>query len=541
MLHKLSSHWRYLLIGPLMLTVFLTPFLIYSGVPLLAPVSLLTYLLLTVIGLLTGFFMILGGTLLQVLFGAFFITLFTFYQIDNLPKLPFGLRYMSIGLPLSAIAAIILYSLRKHLEQFLFIVFGVLWLGAFFQTTPPMSKNLNLESRQEANTSLPPYIHIVLDEHIGIEGIPNYADPDQKYSMELKNKYIDQGFRVFGRAYSRDFRTKDSTSSFLNFRPRDEPYETRFVKGMIRPNGLFEKLTKQGYLLNIFESNQTPYCDKDAGYRLGKCISYRIDVTHTANGPITIISGLLDKMKILNRLSQISYSLGLPKLIVPGSTPSTTMSEFSKHIDFLSEGKKGNAYFLHLLVPHFHWFYDENCSYRIKKWSFLNKDDPLNTKSSPAWFREEKIVNKEDYFSDQEDLYRNYLEQIKCTHKMIDQLLDKLKANPATQDSTIVIQGDHGSRITSSYPYVEFADQITREEYIQSFSTFFVVRGPNHTPGYDRRPLALDELMKIIFTKKNSQPDIGESQFVYLSDPNRQVYKKFSLPPFANGQPTIEW
>ena len=172
-----------------MLTVFLTPFLIYSGIPLLVPVSLLTYLFLTIVGLLAGFFMIIGGTLVQVLLGSFFIILFVFYQIDNLPELPFKLRYMFVGLPLSAIVAIILYSIRKHLEQFLFIIFGVLWLGAFFQVTPPFSTNLNQESEQQTNTSLPPYIHIILDEHIGIEGIPNYADPDQKYGIELKNKY----------------------------------------------------------------------------------------------------------------------------------------------------------------------------------------------------------------------------------------------------------------------------------------------------------------------------------------------------------------
>ncbi len=484
--------------------------------------------------------MILGGTLVQVLLSSFVIILFVFYQTDNLPELPFKLRYIFVGLPLSAIVAIILYSIRKHLEQFLFIIFGVLWLGAFFQVTPPFSANLNQKSEHQTNSSLPPYIHIILDEHIGIEGIPNYADPGQKYGIELKNKYVGQGFLVFGRAYSRYHMTKDSTASFLNFKPVDKPYESR-AKGMVRPNGLFEKLTEQGYIINIFQSSDDSYCDKGAGYRLGKCIAYRVDVSHTANGPITILSGLLDRMRILNRLNEISRSLGFLGLIKPGSGPSTTVSEFNKHMDFLGEGKKGNAYFLHLMIPHFHWFYDENCSYKIKKWAFLNKNDTSSTQPSPVWFGR-RTFNKKDYPSDQrKENYRSYLEQVKCTHKMIDQLLDKLNANPATRGSTIVIQGDHGSRVTSYLPSVEFADQITKEEYIQFFSTFFAVRGPNHTPGYDRRPIALDELIRSVISTKNSLFETGESKFVYLSDLSQRVFKKYSLPPFANGQPAAEW
>jgi hypothetical protein len=526
-----------------MLTVFLTPFLIYSGIPLLSPVSLLTYLFLTVVGLLAGFFMIIGGTLVQVLLSSCVATLFAFYQMDNLPKLPFELRYLSLGLSLNTIVAITLYSLRKHLEQFLFIIFGVLWLGAFFQVTPPLSANLNQELEQQPNTSLPPYIHIILDEHIGIEGIPNYADPDQKYGIELKNKYVGQKFLVFGRAYSRYHMTKDSTASFLNFEPMDKPYKIR-VNEFVRPNGLFEKLTEQGYIINIFQSGHHHYCDNEVGYRLGKCITYRVDVSHTANGPITILSGLLDKMRIFTRLNEIFHSLGFSGLIKPGSGPATTISEFNKHMNFLGEGKKGNAYFIHLMIPHHNWFYDENCSYKINKWAFMNKNDLLSYQTSPVWFGG-KTFNQlaKDYSSDlQKKHYRSYLEQVKCSHKMVDQLLDKLNANPTTQDSTIVIQGDHGSRITSYMPIVEFADQITKEDYIQFFSTFFAVRGPNHTPGYDRRPMALDELTRLAISTKNSQFENGKSKFVYLPpDQSQQLYKKYSLPPFANGQPAEEW
>lgn len=524
-----------------MLTVFLTPFLRYNGVSLHAPESLLTYLFLTIIGLLIALLMIWGGNLAQVLSGSFFIILFAFYQTDDLPKLPFGLRYISIGLPSVALLSFALYSLRKNLEQFLFIVFGVLWLGAFFQVTPPASKIIHQETDLQADTSLPPYIHIILDEHVGIEGIPNYADQGEKFRTELKNKYIDQGFRVFGRAYSRYFRTKDSTTSFLNFKPNSEPYKSRFVNGMIRPNGLFDKLTEQGYIINIFQTSTVPYCDKEGGYKLGKCISYRIDMIHTANGPVTILSGLLAKMKLLNRFNEITKAFALPELVIPGSAPFTTVGAFNKNIDFLSEGKKGNAYFIHLLLPHFHWFFDEQCSYRIKEWEFLKRNETSNIKSSPLWFRKDSISAGENYSSDQIGAYRGYLKQVKCTHKVLDNFLEKINSNPETKDSTIIIHGDHGSRITPFYPFIESADQLTNEDYIQSYSTFFTVRSPNHTNEYDRRPLALDELMKTIILGIEPLSETDEQKFVYLTDPERQMYKEYPLPPFANGHPTNAW
>ena len=117
MFEKLRVHWRYLLLGPMMVTVFLTPFLLYNHISISSAESLLSYLILTVIGLLLGFLMVFGGTLMQVLSGAVFIALFVFYQVDNPPTLPFGLRYAPIGLAVTVFLSLGLYFLGKNLEN----------------------------------------------------------------------------------------------------------------------------------------------------------------------------------------------------------------------------------------------------------------------------------------------------------------------------------------------------------------------------------------------------------------------------------------
>jgi len=146
-----------------------------------------------------------------------------------------------------------------------------------------------------------------------------------------------------------------------------------------------------------------------------------------------------------------------------------------------------------------------------------------------------------DYSSDRNGAYRGYLKQVKCTHKMLDNFLKKLNSNPATKDSTVIIQGDHGSRITPFYPFIESADQLTNEDYIQSYSTFFVVRGPNHANEYDKRPLALDEFGNYDFWNTEPLSEADEPKLVYLTDSERQAYKEYHLPPFTNGRPTNAW
>jgi hypothetical protein len=518
MFKRLSDHWRYLLLGPMMVTVFLTPYILYNHISLSSAESLLTYLTLTVIGLIIGAFIVFGGTLIQALSGAFFIVLFVFYQVDNLPRLPFGLRYAFVGLTCTAFLSLGLYFLGKNLEKFLFVVVGVLWLGAFIHAVPPLIKVDNSETAEQADESLPPYIHIILDEHIGIEGIPSYADPERKFSNSLTKTYLDQGFRVFGRAYSRFWHTRPSFASFLNFKPVHEslPLLYSVPRPMIRPNALFEKLTEQGYIINILESNYFPYCDKESGYRLGKCINYRIDTIYPVNGPITILSGLLRKMKIRYRLNEIANALGLPQLEVTYPLdPHVTLNTFYKHIDFLSEGKKGNAYFIHLFLPHTPYFFDEKCSFR-----FNDRQLQYNIK-------------------DDED-YDAYLGQVKCSQKMVSDLLNKLRLGPESSPSTIIVQSDHGSRKNnlSSAPTSAF---FSTEDYIQSFSAFFAVRSPIHKPEYDRRPIALDELMRTIIFGMEPLSKTGLSKFVCITESRSRVCKRFTIPPFAHGERSVKW
>ena len=52
-----------------------------------------------------------------------------------------------------------------------------------------------------AGDRLPLIVHLILDEHIGLEGIPEDLAP-ASFKDEARTFFTDKGFKVFGGAYS---------------------------------------------------------------------------------------------------------------------------------------------------------------------------------------------------------------------------------------------------------------------------------------------------------------------------------------------------
>jgi hypothetical protein len=286
------------------------------------------------------------------------------------------------------------------------------------------------------------------------------------------------------------------------------------------PNALFDTLDKRGYVINIFSAGGVDFCDNSTNYKLGRCIiSWKGGLKLYHDG-LFILYNFARKMRLLNMYEFVSPKLGMPEVNInmyPNVLKVVTSAE--EFMDFLGEGKRGNAYFIHLLLPHSPYFLDETCSFDYDGNFFIKENLDVT--------------------------HERYIKQVQCAHVLVDKILNKLDSNKEAQDSTIIIHGDHGSRIPWKRDgTISFSD----EEYIQWFSTFFSIRSPEVTPGYDRRAFALDELLKV---STLSNPDFmalddKKEKFVY-SFPKRDAsnryaaHKKFTLPPFAKGSRTRAW
>ena len=533
MFERLRSNRLYLVIGPLALSAPLASFLRFYDIPLLSPEAFFSYAILVLIGLVAGLVMALGGNLIQALISSGIIILIVFSELERSLLYSQGLRYRYFLLLCVFLLGIFLYFLRADRARFLVIVFGVMCLVGITSGTPHITE-VSEKSHHQPDTSLPPYIHIVLDEHIGIEGIPPSSDKKNKFSLELKKKYIDQGFLVFGRAYSRFFNTEMSFSSFLNFqnfqstdnfsanlipvgKSEQKSILNQIVPITFKPNALFEALSRRGYIINTFHPAPYSYCNEKVIYRFGKCVAYPSTGLKFFKSESIILTALMKKMRLLQAYNKMVAVLGGPEITIDNSSaPIQTYASANKFAEFLGEGKPGNAYFIHLLLPHSSYILDEKCSHD-KNWNFFKKEALHKT-------------------------YTRYIKQIQCTHVVVDKIIDKLNANTEARHGTIVIHGDHGSRIglLKKPPVGKSAGLFSGEEYIQYFSTFFSIRSPSLAPGYDRRPFALDELLKVSILGKTDFLKDEQGKFVY-SPSSDSSFKQFTLPPFANGSKVKAW
>ncbi len=112
---------------------------------------------------------------------------------------------------------------------------------------------------------LPRIIHLILDEHIGLEGIPIDIPGGAEVKAQLLEFYQQYGFLTFGGAYSHYFYTVNSVSNLVNF-SSVEKHKQYFKEGdgpnTLLGNRYFEVLSQAGYRLNVLWGHHIDYCSR---------------------------------------------------------------------------------------------------------------------------------------------------------------------------------------------------------------------------------------------------------------------------------------
>src|SRR5207245_3601634 len=85
------------------------------------------------------------------------------------------------------------------------------------QHEPAMSETVRPNNAVPLNATLPAIVHIILDEHIGLDGLAPDNPRTPAVRQALDQFYLGNGFRVFGRAHSDYAFTTRSIPEILNF------------------------------------------------------------------------------------------------------------------------------------------------------------------------------------------------------------------------------------------------------------------------------------------------------------------------------------
>jgi len=532
---KISWFCHFFLPFLILLTPFLH-FLSYHAYCITCPETGVIISGLAILASVGSFIFIKGWTRLYIFFIAILTTIFIdiqFRWIDNL--------YEAIGALVffSALA----WGLKNNFALIATVVFGT-FIAVTFATLNPHSIDKYIFATTPSpapHSETPPrLIHIILDEHIGIEGIPTGIPGGHALQDNLIDFYRSYGFQLSSNAFSHYFLTSHSIPSLMNFsneRDQQVNIDLDHQKGehhKLLHNTYFESLDRAGYQINVLAPQYIDYC-LHSRIEIQNCNQYNsftMNVLQDLDIPISqkvnlLVSGYLKKSYIKNQVVKKAYlffqisgthiiGTSLPPWSWENSPSSLrmhslhTLNQLKTLGDNIMATPPGNALIVHLLFPHYPYITDAKCSVRNPKdWKSKNTRMGGNTAES------------------RDTHYQLYFEQISCLYLKLDGIFKHMQSAKIYDDSIIILHGDHGSRISIRDPLVKHRDVLTEEDITDHFSTLFAVKMPGKPWSYDSTPQPLEQLLSNVTTDITGvSSTIVQNQpenFVYLEDKKQLV------------------
>ncbi len=269
--------------------LLLAPFVVFlkhNSYPYLTPETLLSYAGFAVVGGCLGFAAAVGGRITRSLLIALLVTLFIDIQFDLLPW--WGKRVAAAF----TVPFVLTWFLGNHASRILSAVFATIIVSGLL--LPAGDDAPKVPAAADASASdQPVLVHLVLDEHIGIEGIP----PEIERAREVKEKlvafYVSNGFRLFGRAYSEYFNTYNSLSHVMNFSPGS--YDVDLVaktdgsyRWRMKRNEYLRRVRERGFRMHVSQTTYMSFCE-DGQVTVYECEAGKLSTLESVAGlPLTV-------------------------------------------------------------------------------------------------------------------------------------------------------------------------------------------------------------------------------------------------------------
>jgi hypothetical protein len=542
-----STRWD-LVAPPLIMVAPAVSFAAYHEYSYLAVEWLAGALLLAVMGLLAGLLLVAakGFRLLRAAVLSAPLVLFVDLQFPDLLQtgslVQSALFYAGAFIAFLVLAALV----HQHATQIATVIFAAILGGTLLfppPTAPPQLGTIAVE--KNTNRELPPIIHIVLDEFIGLEGIPTDIKGGRELKNDLKSFFQENGFHVYGKAFSRFFQTFESMAHALN---PDRVLENNLIKysnnewikyDLDRSNYLSE-FTKKGYYIDIYQFDYLNYCNSII-LRLATCNTVRAEIADRVEnlsvpwtGKFRVLVSLYFSQSLVWRGIRKAYRTASATLTLPvWDWERTSISNLAadKTLDLLKRDLRkatgGEYYFAHVLAPHTPHIFNRDCMIdEPTEWTeFRIAEGVSKSANTPASRRHR---------------YRRYFEQVRCLQKQLGELFAIIRENPNLADAIVILHGDHGSRITLTEPRSEDRKRLVPSDLVDGYSTLFAIRSPGLRRGYDLRLAPLQGLFRYFmvngFSKvPDTNDDLGEA-FVFLRW-WRQSYAERVMPMVQFGEP----
>jgi hypothetical protein len=489
---------------------------------------------LTIAALLTKYPNRLLGS---VLFTASII-IFLDLRLDLINSQGFQILYVVIP------ALVIFWITGRNTSKILFAFFGVMLIvGLLPPAFPRTHKADTLQVANQPGENLPVYVHIILDEQIGVEGIGAEIRGHKEAKNALKEFFIPNGFRLFGRAYSEFYWTNDSIPSMLNFTADENPkrfynYNKVQDRNVVLENKYFTSLFNMGYKIRVYQMVWMDYC-KGSNELIDFCLTYKasgvskqalenLDHDEILDVRLTVFwkkSFIKEKLRTMySNVSSVIERIGLPmpdwvRLDHKELGPIPALPVFDTLINDVPQAEPGTMFFAHLVIPHFPYAVGSDCSIRrpVFSWKRFTPSPPLTGEL-------------QNTFESRQERYDDYFEQTNCALTKLSELVERMKARGIYDNATIVVHGDHGSRIGLIVPNIENSNSLPPREFYDGFSTLLAVKAPQFTAGYDLTMLPVTRLLRQIAKEQPGIPEKTDGHFVYIRDNQDSIRSRVPMP-----------
>ncbi|NNM59828.1 MAG: hypothetical protein HKM04_08440 [Legionellales bacterium] len=447
------------------------------------------------------------------------------FSLSFLPEFQSGVP-LKIAFFLVLVLAI---QLREKTLPFFCMIAGICCMATLVFSVGHQFNAVTISEKPvNSNPDLPPYIHIIFDEYMGVDAIPTNIGQGQALQNEIKTLFPAYGFRLFTHAYSRYSRTYDSIPNLLNFTPKSQDgyyFPGGFSKQILTENKDFELISKMGYKIRVYQPDYIDFCHaKGADYSY--CYTYpvysfkafyHLNFPWTARYPYLLKSYLLSSFIYQNALYDYVYTIrplaAKIKIYLPDypwdqnqlSSLNTLVALEQLKEDVIQHSNDGSAFFAHILLPHSPYIYDENCQIHSNPMDWL-----INYDFGPQGNTPERRVLR----------YQLYENQLQCLSKSLKTVLDTWQTTGVMKNAIIIIQGDHSSRLPVISPTIENEGVCSWQDFNDAYPALFAIKAPFYFAGLDNARYSLTYLFGQVSEQiSHTQfPIDNNNDFVYLTD-----------------------
>lgn len=425
-----------------------------------------------------------------------------------------------LGAFLGAAILVLRENFAVVLAVFTVSAFAVDLGQAFALPSFPPAETVKFQANPPAHV-----LYIVVDEHIGIAGLPERYAECRAAREAVASTFSKNQFRLYTHAYSNYPSTVSSLASLLNRRVLarrrmfldENSSQWRWGTRTFRENRLLEFFARQGYRVEVFQhsaiNHVAPRLHPDRIHEYWD----QLGELDRAPGPwfqrFRWLVGNYQQSDLV--LSQVKAFF--PFRFAPHTTGPLSASAIWPDgvASSLQQATKRTFFFVHLMTPHYPYLFRRDGSVRdLREWS----GDRMDQRLTGVQY---------------EERYQRYCEQVESVSHQLESLFARMRAAGIYDSARIVIHGDHGSRIrmalahgaarsmtpTGSDPeQYDYPDRPPLRDLLDRFSTLLAVKEPHAAvASVDSRKASLLRLLSETLPLDN-QPLEDSADCVYLFD-----------------------